>query len=251
MFYSSSSYQDFLATLDLIGIKSAINNMKDVLIKINLSRAYSKNLPRTDMTILRNTIDYIYQNGGTCAIAEGAHGYLRDNLVASGLEDILKHYEIKVIDADTEDYEEIISYGEHHYIPKCFKNYPIRIAMPAASKRKDMYYSNNIKLFVGAVPRKMYQLDDARANIHAPRPRLHQNLDASIASLFNAMEVYSPFHFYINGGLSFNENIGEFRFDEIFVGNDALELDLHIYQNFFSDCTYPEYLDIIKSRLAG
>ena len=250
MFYISSN-QDFFKTLDLIGIKSAISNMKNVLIKINLSGVYRKNLPRTDMTILQNTIDYVYQNGGTCAITEGANGYLHDNLVASGMENVLKHYQVKIIDADNEDFEEVISLGERHYIPKCYKDYPIRIAIPAASKRKDMYYSNNIKLFVGATPRRMYQLDDAPVSGHAPRPRLHQNLDASIASLFYAMEAYSPFHFYINGGLAFNENRGEFRFDEIFIGNNALELDLHLYQNYFSDCDYPKYLDIVKSKVKG
>ena len=248
MFYTSSSNRDFFRNLDLIGMKSEINTNKSVLIKINWARVYTKNHPRTDMVILKNTIDYIYQNGGTCAVTEGADGYLHDNLVASGLESVLKHYEVKIIDADIEDFEELISFGEHHYIPKCFKNYPIRIAIPSTSKRKDMYYSNNIKLFVGAVPRKMYQLEYAPVNGHVPRPRLHQNLDTSIASLFLAMEAYSPFHFYINGGLSFNENKGEFRFDEIFIGNDALELDLHLYQNFFSDCDYPKYLDIVKSK---
>jgi len=212
MFYTSSNYQDFFGNLDLFGIKSEIHNNKSVLIKINLSGVYKENFPRTDMKILKNTIDYIYKNGGICAITEGANGYLRNNLVASGLEKTLKHYEIKIIDADMEDFEEIISYGERHYIPKFFKSYPFRIAIPAASKRKDMYYSNNIKLFVGAVPRKMYQLDDAQISGHAPRPRLHQDLDVSIANLFHAIEKYSPFHVYINGGLSFNENKGEFRF---------------------------------------
>ena len=66
MFYTSSNNQDFFQNLDLIGVKSAVRSMKNVLIKINLSRAYSKNLPRTDMTILQNTIEYIYQNGRIC-----------------------------------------------------------------------------------------------------------------------------------------------------------------------------------------
>lgn len=246
MFLTSNNNKKLFENFDLIGLKSEIMNKKEVLIKINLSGVYRKNYPRTDITLLKTVIEYIYQNGGRCAITEGANGYLKENLMNSGMQEILNHFEIDVIDADIEDYEEVISCGEYHYIPKCFKQYPVRIAIPSASKRKDMYYSNNIKLFVGAVPRKMYQLDNATGN-KVPRPRIHQNLDRSISSLFLSMEKYSPFQFYINGGLAYHENRGEFNFPETFIGNNALELDCYIFQNFFSDCIYPDYLKILKN----
>jgi hypothetical protein len=246
MFLTSSNNKELFENFDLIGLKSEITNKKEVLIKINLSGIYQENHPRTDIALLKTVIDYIYQNGGKCAITEAANGHLKENLIKSGIQETVNHFEINLIDADFEDCEEVISCGEYHYIPKCFKQYPVRIAIPAASKRIDMYYSNNIKLFVGAVPRKMYQLDNAAGN-QAPRPRIHQNLDLSVSSLFLAMEKYSPFQFYINGGLAYNENIGEFNFTETFIGNNALELDCHIFQSFFHDCIYPYYLNILKN----
>ncbi len=176
MFYISNNKQELFDHIEAIGLKDEIINKKDVLIKVNLSSSYTKNLPRTDMTILKTILTYTYQNGGRCAIAEGANGFLTKNLIHSGFEELLKQYKVKVIDIDSEDCEEVLSNGEKHYIPKCFKEYPVRIAIPAASKREGMIYSNNIKLFVGAVPRKMYQLDGTDAGRGVPRPKIHQNL---------------------------------------------------------------------------
>jgi hypothetical protein len=203
------------------------------------------------MALLRTLAEFICQSGGTCDLTEGANGFLKDNLFASGFGDTLKRYAINVVDADLEDCDEVLSHGEHHYIPKRFLDYPVRIAIPSATKREDMLYSNNIKLFVGAVPRKMYQIDEADGIKITPRPKIHQNLHLSIANLFLAMQSYSPFQFYINGGLSFIEKIGEFILAETFIGDDALELDCHIHQKYFSDCEYPDYLDILKARLCN
>lgn len=246
MFLTSNNDQVLFENLKAIGLKDKINN-NDVLIKINLSGTYQKNYPRTDIPLLKLVVEYIYQNGGRCAITEGAKGHLTENLIASGFEDILKHYNVKVIDVDTEEYDEVKSNGEYHYIPKCFQEYPVRIAFPSTSKRKDMLYSNNIKLFFGAVPRKMYQLDDTDTNVPlTPRPKLHQNLHLSVANVFHAINKHSAFQFYINGGLAYNENKGEFIFVDTFIGNDALELDLYLFENYFCDCDYPEYLDILQ-----
>ena len=148
-----------------------------------------------------------------------------------------------------DDFEKVDSYGEYHYIPKCFLEYPVRIVVPAATKRVDMLYSNNVKSFVGAVPRKKYQLVNSNIPISVPRPKLHQNLNLSVANLFHAIKIYSDFRFSINGGLAYNENIGEFMLADTYVGNNALELDLHIFNTYFNDCEFPEYLKILKTRL--
>ena len=247
MFLKSNNEQELFCNFETIGLKKSINN-ENVLIKINSSGTYQKNHPRTDITLLKTVVNYIYRNGGKCVITESSNGYLTDNLIALGFEDILKNYEIKVIDIDLEDYDEVISFGEPHYIPRCFKDYPVKIAIPTASKREGMVYSNNIKLFFGAVPRQMYQLDGIPASNNVPRPKLHQNLHLSVSNLFLAIESYSKFQFYINGGLSYNENIGEFILPETFIGNNALELDCHIFDNFFNNCEYPDYLNIINRR---
>ena len=252
MFLTSNNNQNLLKNIEEIGLTNEIINKRDVLIKINLGRP-TINRPRTDMTILKTVVNYIYENGGRCAIAESLEGSLTELLIAYGFEDVLKQYKLKIIDIDSEDYDKVLSYGEQHYISKCFQEYPIRIAIPATSNRYGLY-SNNIKLFVGATPRKMYQLDAANADKGAPfypRPKIHQNLQLSIANLFLAVQKYSPFQFYINGGLSFNKNIGEFNFTETFVGNNALELDCHIFQTFFNNSEYPDYLNILQTRISN
>ena len=249
MFLISDNNHDLLLNMEAIGLTNEIINMRDVLIKINLSRPYTKNLPRTDMTLLKTLVEYIYENDGRCALAEGANGYLKDNLIISGFDNMLRHYGVNVVDIDLEDCDEVLSYGEQHYIPKCFQDYPVRIAVPSASKRKDMLYSNNIKLFVGAVPRKMYQCTETEIAQEAPRPKIHQNLHVSIANLLHAIQKFSPFQFYVNGGLAYNENIGEFNLVKTFIGNNAIDLDCYIYQKYFTDCEYPYYLDILKTRL--
>ena len=250
MFLTSNNNQELFKNIEEIGLTNEIINKRDVLIKINLGRP-AINRPRTDMTILKTVVNYVYENGGRCAIAESLEGSLTELLIAYGFEDVLKQYKLKIIDIDSEEYDEVLSYGEQHYIPKCFQEYPIRIAIPATSNRYGLY-SNNIKLFVGATPRKMYQLDaanDDKDTPFYPRPKIHQNLHLSIASLFLAIQKYSPFQFFINGGLSYNKNIGEFNFTETFVGNNALELDCHIFQTFFNDSEYPDYLDILQTRI--
>jgi hypothetical protein len=249
VFNINKDKQELLESIEAIGLKCEIINKKDVLIKINLSGPYKKNHPRTDMAILKTIVSHISQNGGRCAIAEGARGFLAKHLIDSGFGDMLKQYNIKVIDIDLEDSEEVVSNGEKHYIPKCFKEYPVRVAIPAASKREGMVYSNNIKLFVGAVPRRKYLFDGTDASEGVPRPKIHQNLHSSVACLFLAINGYSPFQFYINGGLSYNENKGEFTIKELLVGNNALELDCHIFHKYFDDCEYPEYLNILKKQL--
>ena len=247
MFLTSESERKLFENFKTVGLKNDTKN-NDVLIKINLSGVYKKNHPRTDIALIKALIDYIYINGGRCAIAEGANGHLTENIIASGLVDIVNRFGINIIDVDLEDCDEVVSYGELYYIPKCFREYPVRIAVPSASIREGLIYSNNIKLFVGAVPKKMYQTNGVNAPAGVPRPRLHQNLSLSIANLFHAIQNYSPFQFFINGGLAYNENKGEFVLTEIFTGNDALELDCHLFRTFFNDCEYPDYLDILKTR---
>lgn len=242
MILTSNSKDGFYLSLDKIGLRERIHKDNSVLIKINLARPAGAEHPRTDSAILSDVIQYIYLNGGTCAVAESANGYLRKNLEQAGLHEIISSYNVKVIDLDLEEAEPVSAGGEDHYIPSCFKNYGVRIAIPAASKRPEMIFSNNVKLFVGAVPRRMYQMDN---KIVDWRPRVHIDLHKSVANIFRAIQSYSPFHCYINGGLAMAESIGEFRFNEIFVGNDGVELDFYILEKYFDGFAIPEYLKLI------
>ena len=244
MILSSKNQDEFCASMDTIGLKERILREKSVLIKVNLARPAEPNHPRTDGNLLSEVIHYVYANGGTCAIAESANGYLQHNLEQAGLKDIISNYNIEVIDLDLEEVEQVTITGEDHYIPKCFKNYGVRIAIPAASKRPDMIFSNNVKLFVGAVPRRMYQIDN---KIVDWRPRVHLDLHKSVANIFRSIQWYSPFSYFINGGLAMSENCGEFRFQEMLIGDDGLELDLYVLKKYFSDFEIPEYLQQLSN----
>ncbi len=239
MIIASKNQDEFYASLDKIGFRERINRDKSVLIKVNFTRPAEPEHPRTDVKLLSEVIQYIYSHGGTCTIAESANGYLRKNLEAAGLSNIISYFKVDVIDLDFEEVELISITGEDHFLPKCLKDYGVRIAIPATSKRPNMVFSNNVKLFVGAVPRRMYQIDN---KIVDWRPRVHIDLHKSVANIFSSIQSYSPFCFFINGGLAMAENKGEFSFDEILVGNDGVELDLFVLRKYFNNLDIPEYI---------
>jgi uncharacterized protein (DUF362 family) len=248
MILSSKNHEEFCASMDTIGLKEKILCEKSVLIKINMARPAEPNHPRTDADLLSEVIHYVYENGGTCAIAESANGYLKHNLEQAGLSGLISKYGIKVIDLDFEEVELVTMTGEEHYIPKCFKKYGVRIALPAVSKRPEMIFSNNVKLFVGAVPRRLYQIDN---KIVDWRPRVHLDLHKSVANIFRSIQWYSPFSYFINGGLAMSENCGEFRFQEMLIGDDGMELDLYVLKKFFSDFEIPDYLEQLSNMKEG
>lgn len=245
MILSSNNQDEFYSSMDKIGFKEEIVHKKSVLIKINLARPAEPNHPRTDANLLTEVIEYVYSNGGTCAIAESANGYLKYNLEQAGLSDIIRKHNIEVLDLDFEEVESVNITGEEHYIPKCFNNYGIRVAIPATSKRPNMVFSNNVKLFVGAVPRRMYQINNQTVDW---RPRVHIDLHKSVADIFSSIKWYSPFRYFINGGLAMSESCGEFRFKETFIGTDGIELDLYVLKNYFSDFEVPEYIKQLQNK---
>lgn len=239
MILSSKDQEHFFLPMDEIGLGERIYKSTSVLIKINLARPAEKGHPRTDMPLLADVIRYIDSYGGSCTVAEGANGYLTDNLIHAGLSETLTKYKVTVLDLDLEEAERILINGEEHFRPKCLKEYDVRIGLPAASKRPGMIFSNNVKLFVGAVPRRMYQTDTESVDW---RPRVHMDLHTSVANIFRAIQAYSPFSFFINGGLAMDEAAGEFRFDEALIGDDGIELDRYVLSKYFSDHEMPEYV---------
>ena len=91
-------------------------------------------------------------------------------------------------------------------------------------------------MFVGAVPRRMYQVGEPTSW----RPRLHLDLHRSVANIYRAIMDYAPFHFFINGGKAMIEGQGEVEMQEILVGDNALELDQHFLTRF--DLGVPDYI---------
>lgn len=218
-----------------------------VLVKINLARPAAPGCPRTHMPLLAALIHYVAAHGGRCALAEGANGYLEANLDADGFFRLVEPGTVDLVEVDAEACELVEVNGQRHYIPSCFKDFPLRIALPATTKREGMLYSGNVKLFVGAVPHRFYQEGGQTVGW---RPLVHRQLDRTVANIFLAMERAAPFHWYINGGASHHQRRGGFYLDGPFIGNDALELDNYLYKRYFSDCAYPEYLAILGRRLA-
>lgn len=228
---------ELFSSLDQIGLNKAIHQYGAVLIKINLSHPPLPDHPRTDPFLLSQVVQYIEEHAGVCAIAEGANGYLIENMKAVGLESIIQKPSVKVIDLDFEEFEQIDIGDEEHFLPKCLKDYEVRIGIPSASKRTEMIFSNNVKLFVGVVPRKMYQIGESVTW----RPRIHVELHKSVANIYRAIKQYAPFSYFINGGVAMEENRGEFRFENVLVGNDALELDQYVIKEIFK-LAPPEYI---------
>jgi len=215
----------------------AIKQGRSVLVKVNLARVPEPGHARTDPVLLATIIRYVAQYGARCAIAEGANGFLRQNVETIGLGQTVAEYKVELLDLDLEDFDCVRVEGEEHYLPRCLKNYAVRIGIPVTSKRPGMLFSNNVKLFVGAVPRRMYQIGEATTW----RPRLHENLHKSVAAIYRAVMAYAPFGFFVNGGAVMIEGYGERDVGEILVGDNALELDRYVLGRFGLEP--PEYLD--------
>jgi len=146
--------------LDKIGLGAAARKNGSVLLKINLSHPPETEHPRTDPTLLTQVIQYIVQHNASCAIAEGANGFLEENVERVGLSKVIKEY-------------------------------GVRVGIPATSKRSNMTFSNNVKLFVRIVPRKMYQIGKPQSH----RPQIHLDLHKSVANIYRAVTTYAPFDF--------------------------------------------------------
>lgn len=244
MIIKAKEKEDLFSSLDRIGLKAAIKENSSIVIKVNIARPPECGHPRTDPFLISQVVEYVYLNHGRCTIAESANGYLKENLYRIGLEKLINKFEVNLIDLDFEETESIEIDDEIHYIPKCLKNFDVRIGIPATSKRPGMIFSNNIKLFVGAVPRNMYQI----GNSVSWRPKIHINLHKSVTNIYKAIQEYSPFQFFINGGLAMDEKIGEFEFVDILVGNDGLEMDKYIIDNIFK-IEKPEYITNLEKML--
>lgn len=232
--------------LESFGLADRLKQHGSALIKINLARPPEPNHPRTDSKLLKSLITYILSNRAKCVVTESAEGYLTENLKQIGLGDLLEHVDIDVIDLDESKAIKVEVNGEHHFIPECFYDHHIRIAVPCATKRESMLFSNNVKLFVGAVPRRFYN-DHIKDRYRA---KIHENLDVSIANIYIAIMKTVPFQLFINGGNAYYEGKGAFQFDDVYIGNDGIELDIYMQERIFR-IPRPEYLDLCSQWLAG
>ena len=140
--HNSTKESTFLA-LNQIGLDSALGVNGSVLIKINMAAPPKRGHPRTDPTLLKYVIEYLFDYSANCAIVEGADGYLQQNIACTGLEGLINDRCITLIDIDSEESEPVEINGEIHYLPSCLKEFPIRIGIPVTTKRPGLVFSNN------------------------------------------------------------------------------------------------------------
>jgi uncharacterized protein (DUF362 family) len=229
MIWSKARDDPLPPLLDESGLGAALVEGGSALVKVNLARPPEPGHPRTDPALLADLVRYVTGHGARCAIAEGAGGFLQENLEHIGLGQVIAEHSVVVLDLDCELFDPVtVADGETHYLPRCLRDYAVRIGFPATSKRPGMTYSNNVKLFVGTVPRHMYQIDEPTTT----RPRIHVDLHRSVANIYRAVIRYAPFHFYLNGGKAVVERLGEIELDRVLVGDDALELDRWFLERF-------------------
>lgn len=107
-----------------------------------------------------------------------------------------------------------------------------------------MIFSNNVKLFVGAVPLRLYQ-EGAKDN-HSARWRVHIDLHRSVANIYRAIMQFCPFQFFVNGGTTATRVAGVFDLPHVFVGSDAMELDEALLTEIKGE--RPDYLDFLKKE---
>lgn len=244
MISTVTNINEFYEKLDGLGLRDAIEQNSMVAVKLNFSDPVpAYNHPGSDPRLIRMIAAYVKDRGGVCIFTEGAFGRLKSNFIDSGLGDLTDDPSVKIVDVDDETIEvsQVEINGELHYIPCFLQQCSARIALPSATKRKNRIFSNNTKTFVGVVPCRMYQIGE-----NVPwRPRIHLDLHRSVANLYLAIQKHAPFHFYINGGTAYDEEKGSFEIDRIFMGDDAVELDLLVLERYFN-ADLPEYLRLLR-----
>jgi hypothetical protein len=217
-----------------------------ILIKINLSRPPIKDLhPRTDKMLLQSILSILKDLGKVITVCESADGYLAKNLDSIGILSFMKSNDIGYIDIDDVDYYKVKIHSQEILIPKFFNDSDIRISLPCASKREGMLFSNNIKNCFGATPRIGY-IEKGKGRYRAG---LHHDLTTSVINVYDAFDHYANFHYYINGGNAYCETRGSFMINDIFLSNNAIELDKKIFEKYFSDITKPDYLIQLEKRI--
>jgi uncharacterized protein (DUF362 family) len=220
---------------------------KTVLVKINAAHPPAPDHPRTDPELLKGVLALLVDSGARPTICESSRGKFERNLKAMGILRSVRTKSVRVLEVDDLPTERVTVNGEDHHVPEEYLDYEIRIAVPCASKRENMLFSNNVKLMFGAVPIRPY----SRPGETVWRSKLHDDLHRSVANLYMAIEAFAPFHLYVNGGNAYDERRGPFRMTDILVGDDALALDQLVLERWFPSHTLPEYLKRLVESLEG
>jgi len=238
MILEADTLDDLRVAFDKIGLAAVLERSRSLALKVNLVRPPESGHPRSDSCLMKAIARYAGSLGVSCTIIEAADGHLEENLRCIGLGRWLDEGMVSCLDLDETEVEQVtVPDGQIHYLPICLRDFDIRMAHPLTSLRPGMVFSNNVKLFVGLVPRAYYQ--DGPPGV--PRPRIHADLHRSIASLYQAVMSYAPFHFYVNVGPILVESSDVTSLGKYLVSDDGLELDRHVLREL--GLSNPEYLE--------
>jgi uncharacterized protein (DUF362 family) len=225
MILTAHSLADLDVVFRRIGMEEALRSASSMALKINLSSPPKVGHPRTDSDLIALLVDYAERLGVTTTIVEGADGHLEKNLRIVGLGEWLDEGRMACVDIDGAAVKAVrVPDGEMHYLPECLLDFEVRVALPVTSRRPNETFSNNVKLFVGIVPRRYYQ----DGTLGVPRPRIHADFHRSVANLYRAVQRFAPFHFFVNGGPLAVEGSSLDSLGKYLVSDDGLELDRYV-----------------------
>lgn len=214
-----------------------------VAIKINCSKPPGAYSPQTDPAVLELVVHALLDTGCTVALVEGGNGYLPELLEGFGLS---RHTldRVDVVDIDRlKDVDRVLWDGKEYFLPAMLKDFDFRIACPAATKKPGYLFSNNVKTFVGLLPRQFCRKG---TNPSFSRPSIHDDLHRSVMGVYLSFQRHSQFDLYINGGNVLFENRPSASLDGFLMSDDGLALDVHVLDAF--DLEYPEYIQMLLAR---
>lgn len=249
--YDLKTYQevDYYTHLSENQLIRSIPKKARVCVKINLPRLPTPERPRTDIRLLRALTRVLCEKACYLTIVECAQGQLLNHLQnLDYLSGIIQTEQVFVCDLDN---EKTIPVGGQtnraQWIPEILGNFDVRIALPNISQMDQSIFSNNVKTFVGVVPSRHYKCTVQDKN----RTLIHTDLHQYVVDIFAAVQRYSPFTIFVNGGQWFIKSLHEKPCDMpfILVGDDALEMDLHIIKEL--NIPIPNYQQILQTVQPG
>jgi len=144
MIWTTATFNNIGQVLTQAGLPPATIRGEQVLLKINLARPPHSTHPRTDAQLLRSVLQYCLDAQAQPTLCERTNGCLAQNLAYIGILEFLHAANIPYLEIDDQETVTIQGGQQQHHLPKMFAGYAYRLALPCASKREQMRFSNNV-----------------------------------------------------------------------------------------------------------
>ncbi|NHJ38724.1 MAG: DUF362 domain-containing protein [Asgard group archaeon] len=226
---------------------------KKIFLKPNMG--YPKKSPyTTSLKIIKIVVDTLNKfKAQEIIIGEGStSAYTAKEIFKEiGLYKALKGYKVTFVDLnELESIEVKLGNNSIHYLPAFLKEIDLRISIPVIKfyddEQGETFLSNTIKNFFGLPPKIKYK----KSSDSYKRDDLHHDLHKSVAEIFQAVEQYSPFDFYICDGLKILYGEAEkgepFKWGKIILADNAIEADLKVLELLKKPL--PRYLKLIMEK---